>query len=230
MEGKLEDFDLIGLMKALAKAGRRGCVKISYPGGEGEIYFNKNWLTKITIDPNPVPFGNRLIRKKIITREQLDDLLDQKAIYELSDPLGVLISNRGWIKEEVLKEQLKDHIKECFFFLTTKKEGSFAVLDKAAGPEEELIQIDELEKAIEEMAGKLEKIKGKLSSLQAIVKRNSYAKAGELSNEEEKIFFSLLDEEKSLEDIQRQGCFTEYETFVLAYNLLENGFIEVVRD
>lgn len=230
MEGKLEHFDLIGVVTALAKAGRQGCIRISYPEGEGEIYFKKGWLTKISINPNPVPFGNRLVRKKVLTREQLDDLLDEKAINELPEPLGVLMATRSWVKKEELREYLKEHAEECFFFLSTKKEGEFAVLEKMAEPEEELIQIDELVKAVQERTSKIKKIKEKIPSLQAIAKRNSFARASDLSSEEEKLFFSFLDGEKSLEDIQRQGGFTEYEAFVLAYELLEKGFIEVIKD
>lgn len=228
MEGKLEHFDLIGVITALAKAGRQGCIRISYPEGEGEIYFKKGWLTKITINPNPVPFGNRLVRKKIITREQLDDLLDEKAIYELPEPLGVLMARKGWVKQEELRRFLKEHIEECFFLLSTKREGEFAVLEKVAEPEEELIEIDELARTTQERLSKLKKIKEEIPSLQVVVKRNSFAKADDLSTEEEKLFFSFLDGEKFLEDIERQGGFTEYETFVLAYELLKKGFIEIV--
>ncbi len=230
MEGKLEHFDLTEVIAALSKAGRRGCIKISYSEGEGEVYFKKDWLTKIAISPNPVPFGNRLVRKKVITREQLDDLLDEKTINELPEPLGVLMVRKGWVEGEKLKEYLKEHVKECFFLLSTKKDGEFEVLEKAAEPEEELIQIDELVAAMQEMTGKIKEIKKEISSIRTIVKKNSFAKASDLSDDEEKLFFSFLDGEKSLEDIQRQGGFTEYETFVLAYELLEKGFIEVVND
>ncbi len=230
MEGKLEHFDLLEVIASLAKTGRRGCIRISYPEGEGEIYFSQNWINKITLNPNPVPFGNRLVRKKVITREQLDDLLDEKSINSLSQPLGVLMVEKGWVRKEELKGYLREHIEECFFFLSSKKKGEFAFLEKMAEENEKLVQVEELVKAVRQMKKTLEEIKKRITSLEVLVKKKADANADDLVDEEEKLFLSFLDGEKKLGDLQRQAGFTEYEAFVLAYNLLEKDLIEIAKD
>lgn len=230
MEGKLEHFDLVEVITSLAKAGRTGCIRISYPEGEGEIYFVNGWITKVALNPNPVPFGNRLVREKVISREQLDDLLEEKLINKLSEPLGVLMAERGLVGKEKLKSYLKEHVEECFFFLSSKRKGEFALLDKTAETEEKLIEVGELAKATNERIKMLEKVRKKIPSLRVLVKRSATAQTNDLIGEGEKLFLSLLDEEKCLEDIRRQAGFTEYEAFVLAYNLLEGNLVEVIEE
>ena len=131
MEGNIRDFSLEELISLLGRERKSGALSLESKEAKAEIVFDDGWITLISLKPNPVPLGSRIMRAGKVDREVIDELLEQQILGAESKPLGEILVEEGYIQPDELRELLREHVLEMLFVISRWKEAVFKFKEKA---------------------------------------------------------------------------------------------------
>ena len=107
--GRLEDFDLLSVIQMFCIGMHSGWLTIVGDNelGKGRVAFQNGLIIYATTDA-VVKFGTRLVKKKLLTSQQLDEALEAQKDEKGKRSLGAVLIEKGWVTQEHLQEELRD--------------------------------------------------------------------------------------------------------------------------
>jgi hypothetical protein len=230
MEGNLSDFSLDELIALLGKQKKSGALSLEGKEAKAEVVFDDGWITLVSLKPNPVPLGVRIMRAGIVEREVIDELLEDQILGAEKKPLGEILVEGGYIQPEDLRRLLKEHVLETLFVISRWKDAFFKFEEKKLA-----LKVDKLvgwEEALEELkkrANEWDKLRDIFASF------DLRARARDLSMSVEEVRLSplefnllkYLDGSRTVYDLARLMNCTEFEVCRLLNELLKRSLVEV---
>lgn len=107
--GRLEDFDLLSVIQMFCIGMHSGWLTIVGDNelGKGRVAFQNGLIIYATTDA-VVKFGTRLVKKELLTSQQLDEALEAQKDEKGKRSLGAVLIEKGWVTQEHLQEELRD--------------------------------------------------------------------------------------------------------------------------
>lgn len=107
--GRLEDFDLLSVIQMFCIGMHSGWLSIVGDNklGKGRVAFQNGLIIYATTDA-VVKFGTRLVKKELLTSQQLDEALAAQKDEKGKRSLGAVLIEKGWVTQEHLQEELRD--------------------------------------------------------------------------------------------------------------------------
>lgn len=107
--GRLGDFDLLSVIQMLCIGMHSGWLTIvgDSQQGKGRVAF-QNGLIIYASTEVVVRFGTRLVKKGLLTSEQLNEALSEQKSEEGKRSLGAVLIEKGWVTRDHLQEELRD--------------------------------------------------------------------------------------------------------------------------
>jgi hypothetical protein len=107
--GRLEDFDLLGVIQMFCIGMHSGWLTIvgDKQLGKGRVAFQNGLIIYATTDA-VVKFGTRLVKKELLTSQQLSEALKAQKDEKGKRSLGAVLIEKGWVTQEHLQEELRD--------------------------------------------------------------------------------------------------------------------------
>ena len=124
LEGRLEDLSLGDIFQIISLSKRSGVLTIIRKEGTGRLVFNKGQLIYGSSD-SISRLGYTLIKKGLITTEELEKGLRLQKANEMKTPLGGVLEKMGAISKDILQSELQNHLVEVVRDLVNWESGSF---------------------------------------------------------------------------------------------------------
>jgi len=124
LEGRLEDLSLGDIFQIISLSKRSGVLTIIRKEGTGRLVFNKGQLIYGSSD-SVSRLGYTLIKKGLITTEELEKGLRLQKANEMKTPLGGVLEKMGAISKDILQSELQNHLVEVVRDLVNWESGSF---------------------------------------------------------------------------------------------------------
>lgn len=137
LEGRLEDLSLPDIFQIISLSKRSGVLTMLRKEGTGRLVFNQGQVIYASSD-NKSRLGYTLVRKGIITNEDLENGLRTQKGKGSKKPLGTILAEMDVLSREVLEKEIKEHIIEVIRDLLKWEHGSFH-FELGAASEEEII-------------------------------------------------------------------------------------------
>ncbi len=130
-QGQLSSVSLTDLFQTLQMNRQTGTLSVSGPDGQRHIYFDAGQVAMCDAPPvdNRAFLLNALLRKSLLSPEQVDDL--NQRLYSLGHPLRDLILASGYVQEGELDEASAWCIEELVCPIFEWQEGDFTFSDGA---------------------------------------------------------------------------------------------------
>jgi len=124
LEGRLEDMGLPDIFQIISLSKRSGVLTIVRKEGTGRLVFNHGQLVFASSDSKS-RLGYDLIKKGLITTEELEKALRVQKAQDQRVPLGTILKNHGAITPPILEEEIKEHLVEVVRDILTWNQGYF---------------------------------------------------------------------------------------------------------
>lgn len=124
LEGRLEDLGLGDIFQIISLSKRSGVLTIIRKDGTGRLVFNKGLLIYGSSD-SVNRLGYTLVKKDIITNEELEKALRVQKTNGMKLPLGAVLIKMGAISKETLEVELRSHLAEVIRDFLSWESGSF---------------------------------------------------------------------------------------------------------
>ena len=107
--GRLEDFDLLSVIQMFCIGMHSGWLSIVGDNelGKGRVAFQNGLIIYATTDA-VVKFGTRLVKKELLTSQQLDEALAAQKDEKGKRSLGAVLIEKGWVTQKHLQEELRE--------------------------------------------------------------------------------------------------------------------------
>lgn len=125
-QGDLSVVTIENLMQMVSHAALSGELQLTTSGNSAVFFVHQGALVYGYLEKNPLRIGERLIKEKYITSEQLQEGLDHYRAANHPPKIGKILVEKGYLQQEDLEKAIKDHIKSIFFETLSWKKGSFA--------------------------------------------------------------------------------------------------------
>jgi tetratricopeptide (TPR) repeat protein len=231
IEGSLQDVNLADICQLLAMGRKTGCLSMTDRSNFGYIYFEDGRVIYASVLNRPGRLGELLVKNGAISRQQLSDAMEAQA-HHRGVRLGELMVRQGALTEQELRRYVNMQIEEAVYYLFTWTQGSFH-FDPDQKPDEEglfLVNIP-TESLLLEGARRVDEwslIEKKIPSFDLVfqvVKTPGAQEEGELTPSQRKIL-SLLDGERTVEDVVGESGLVEFEVGKALYGLIQAGFAD----
>ncbi|PIE60153.1 MAG: hypothetical protein CSA32_00425 [Desulfobulbus propionicus] len=124
-QGDLSQIALSDLAQLLDLAQLTGVLEVITSNNAGIFYFDNGNLVFGLLESNQERVGQRLLKERIITPEQLDECLEEHRDNNGQEKLGNILIRKGYLQPNMLTEALATQIREAFFETLTWNRGSF---------------------------------------------------------------------------------------------------------
>lgn len=124
LEGRLEDLGLADIFQIISLSKRSGILTIIRKEGTGRLVFNKGLLIYGSSD-SVSRLGYVLVKKHLITTEELEKALRTQKSSGMKLPLGAVLEKMGAISKEVLDKELREHLVNVVKDFLSWETGSF---------------------------------------------------------------------------------------------------------
>ena len=124
LEGRLEDLSLPDIFQMVSLSKRSGMLVLIRKEGTGRVVFNRGHVLYASAD-NKSRLGYSLVRKGIITNEDLENALQTQKTEGFKKPLGTILIEADVLSPEVLEKEVRRHIVEVIHDLLKWEKGSF---------------------------------------------------------------------------------------------------------
>ncbi len=143
LEGRLEDLSLPDIFQIISLSKRSGVLTLIRKEGTGRLVFNQGKVIYASSD-NKSRLGYTLVRKGIITDEDLENGLRVQKVKRSKKPLGTVLVEMNVLNREVLKKEIEEHITEVIRDFLKWEHGSFH-FELGGVSEEEIVMKNGLE-------------------------------------------------------------------------------------
>src|SRR4051812_6125518 len=124
IRGSLKEASLPDVLQLLSMGKKTGCLSVGHRGSFGYIYFDKGKIVYASIVNRRDRLGDMLVKKAIITQQQLDAAVDAQ-IRRRDKKIGELLVEQRSLTPDQLRQFLRVQIEEAVYFLFTWTEGTF---------------------------------------------------------------------------------------------------------
>ncbi|UCC47904.1 MAG: tetratricopeptide repeat protein [Gemmatimonadota bacterium] len=231
IKGSLKEASLPDVLQLLTMGGKTGCLSVTDRQSFGYIYFEEGRIIYASLLNRRDRLGDILVREKVITREHLDDAIEEQSKARDGRRLGEILKDKGFIDQTTLHKWVRHQIEEAVYHLFTWSQGTF-YFEPGQRPEREsiLVSIDP-ESLLLEGARRVDEwgqIEKKVPSLELTFTLDSDRSASistlNLTEEQEKIL-PLLDGKHSGWDIVEETALPEFEVGKALYALITVGLV-----
>jgi len=124
LEGRLEDLSLPDIFQIISLSKRSGVLTVIRKEGTGRLVFNQGQIIYASSD-NKSRLGYTLVRKGIITNQDLENGLRIQKVKGSKKPLGTILVEMDVLSQEILEKEIKEHVIEVLRDLLRWEHGSF---------------------------------------------------------------------------------------------------------
>lgn len=229
-EGNLADFKVPDILQLIANQGKSGVLSIFSTEDMVTVGFEEGMVTAAFYGSGgkQAPLEDYLVKSGRLSEKDLERVLTLRR--ESGLPIEDILVREKYLSEEELIELIGFKIQEVMDWLLTLTEGTFKFEADVTIYKESTVrvQLDVQTILLEGMrrADEWPRIEKSLPSRWIIVGRKEEPILSiEFSNEEKKVL-SLLDYDKTVDDLVDLGGLGKFRTYHAIYNLLEVGAAE----
>lgn len=124
LEGRLEDLGLSDIFQIISLSKRSGVLTLIRKEGTGRLVFNQGQVIYATSDTRS-RLGYTLVKKGIITNDDLEYALRIQKGRGSMKPIGTLLMEMGAVEHEALEREIREHIILIVKDLLSWNTGSF---------------------------------------------------------------------------------------------------------
>jgi hypothetical protein len=232
LSGNLETFSLNSIFQLLSVDQKTGVLAVRNEDKEIRIYIKDGEIIYATGSQKRDRLGQFLKNNNLISQEQLQASL-KKARTE-KKVLGKVLIEQGILNSQKLQEIIHQQIEFLIFNLFLWDQGEFEYNDAALNLKGMIVAKINVVSLLLEASRRIDEI--------SILKKHIpsdrvvYRITGKVSNKDEVTLKSaelkilgLIDGQRSLRQMIRDGGFDEYAAYRTAYSLLSSGLIESVK-
>jgi hypothetical protein len=139
LEGRLEDLSLPDIFQIVSLSKRSGVLVLIRKEGIGRVVFNRGHIFYAS-SGNKTRLGYTLVRKGIITGQDLEKALRIQKAEGFRKPLGMIMVEMDAVSPEVLEKEVRGHIVEVIYDLLKWEKGSFHFELSAPGEEDVVLE------------------------------------------------------------------------------------------
>lgn len=231
IKGSLKEASLPDVFQLLTMGGKTGCLSVTDRQSFGYIYFEDGRIIYASLLNRRDRLGDILVRENVITREQLDQAIEEQSKKRDGRRLGEILRDNDAIDEKTLQQFVKLQIEEAVYHLFTWSQGTF-YFEPGQKPEREqiLVSIDP-ESLLLEGARRVDEwsqIENKIKSLDVIYQldadKSATISALNLTPEQEAIL-PYLDGKHSGWEMVEETALPEFEVGKALYGLATAGLV-----
>lgn len=229
IKGSLREASLPDVLQLLSMGGKTGCLSVTDRHSFGYLYFREGRIIYASILNRSDRLGDILVRQGEISREQLEEAIEDQSRSRGERRLGQILIERGFIDQPTLRRFVRHQIEEAVYHLFTWSQGTF-FFETGRLPEREqiLVSIDPGSLLLEgaRRVDEWSQIEKKVPSLELVFALNpdrvSSISSLSLSEEQEELL-PYLDGEHSGWDIIDDTALSEFEVGKALYGLVSAG-------
>ncbi len=230
LQGSLASFKLPDVLTLLSSAKKSGTLILTGFGRQSYVLFNHGALVFAGSDQEKLRLGSLMLRRKVITREQLERIED--ALRRQSGRFGQIAIDNGILNEEQVHDSLKVQVSEVVYDAFVWPEGKFRFTDELQIPEYAVTISVDLPNLIMEGARRIEEWEhcAKLLPDENVVFRvvsNPKEEKITLSAAEWKVLF-LVNGQRTLAELVAEAEDDAFDVYRIIYGLYANRLIEPV--
>lgn len=124
LEGRLEDLGLPDIFQIIGLSKRSGVLTIIRKEGSGRLVFNNGQVVYASAD-NKSRLGYNLVRKGVISQDDLENALREQKSRGGGRPLGTVLLEMKAISRDDLEKEIRGHITDVVRELLAWSRGSF---------------------------------------------------------------------------------------------------------
>lgn len=137
LEGRLEDLSLGDIFQIISLSKRSGVLTLIRKEGTARMVFTQGQVIFASSDTRS-RLGYTLVRKGIISNEDLEQSLRMQKTKGSIKPIGTLLLEMGAIDQQTLEREIRDHVIQIIQDLLTWDTGSFH-FELGPVPDEEVV-------------------------------------------------------------------------------------------
>jgi tetratricopeptide (TPR) repeat protein len=231
IKGSLKEASLPDVLQLLTMGGKTGCLAVTDRQSFGYIYFDEGRIVYASLLNRRDRLGDTLVREGVISREQLEEALEEQSKKREGQRLGEILMGKGLLDEATLRRYVQHQIQEAVFLLFTWSQGTF-YFEPGKRPDREtiLVSIDP-ESLLLEGARRVDEwhqIGKKVPSFELVFSldpdRSASLSSVELTPEQERIL-PYLDGKHSGWDLIEETALSEFDVGKALYGLVQAGLV-----
>lgn len=125
LEGNLNAFKFPEILQFLGRGRMTGVLSVSRGETRIEITFNDGKIVGAISTDRALRIGEALVYAGLITRQSMEEALEAQDSQEPKPFLGQILTKRGYIEEQALKDFVELQVKEEVWDLFSWEEGNF---------------------------------------------------------------------------------------------------------
>jgi tetratricopeptide (TPR) repeat protein len=228
IKGSLKEASLAEVCQLLALGLKTGCLSIADRSRFGQVYFDRGRIIFARIVNRRDRLGDLLVADGLLTQEQVDAVLQEQA----KNPerrFGELLLEHQLIAQEDLQRYFRMHIEEAVFHLFTWTRGHF-YFEAGQRPEEAEVTMPlNAESLLLEAARRVDEwslIQKRIPSAELVFEIDEERLAGSDAKlaDEQRVVATLLDGERSVQDIIDRTGLNEFDVGKALFGLVQAGF------
>ncbi|MDH3222425.1 MAG: DUF4388 domain-containing protein [Gemmatimonadota bacterium] len=229
LEGSLAEVSLADICQLLAMGRKSGCLTVRDQGSFGYVYFEAGRVIHATVLNRPDRLGDLVVAGQLLEPGQLARVEAERGDRTLAQAL----SESEWVEADQLEPLLAMQVEEAIYHLFSWANGSFHFdPDQPLDPKMPRVSMN-AEGLLLEGARRVDEwgqIQKKIPSPDLIfgmVENPPDEVETELTKDQKKVM-SLLDGERTVDDLVKASGLLEFDTSKALFGLLVAGFIERV--
>lgn len=231
LQGSLASFKLPDVLTLLSSGNKSGTLMLAGFGRQSYVLFSGGALVYAGSDQEKFRLGNLLLRKKRITREQLQEV--DLAMRRSGARFGQIAVQKGILSDDELREHLKVQVSEVVYDAFVWIEGTFRFNEDLQLPDYAVTISVDLKNLMMEGARRIEEWEKAVELLpdDRVVFRVVSAPKDDkitLSAEEWKVLF-LVNGQRTLADLVAEAEDDALNVYRIIYGLHANRLIEAAR-
>jgi len=232
LKGNFETFNLNSIFQLLSDDQKTGVLKVRNEDKEIRVYIKDGQIIYATGSQNTDRLGHFLISKGTISQEQLQEALKKGKAEKKA--LGKILLEKGILTLQNLKEIIHQQIEHLIFNLFLWDHGEFEYNDAALNLKGMIVAKINVVGLLLEASRRIDEI--------SIFKKHipndmlTYRITGKVIDQDEITLNSvelkilgLVDGQRSIRQVIRDGAFDEYSAYKILYSLLSSGLIESTK-
>lgn len=230
LHGSIPAFRLPEVLVFLNTTRKSGALTVTGDAREATLYFDQGALVFATTNQESLRLGAILLRRKLISREQRDEI--DRIMREAGERFGQVAVSQGAISEEQLRDYLKVQASEIIFDAFVWNGGTFVFRQELSLPPYAVTIAVDLANLMMEGARRIDEWEQcvKLLPDSAAVYRVVASPRDEkitLTSDEWKILF-MINGQRTLEELCRDSEEDAFHVYRVVYGLLANQLVEPV--
>jgi len=226
VKGSLSEASFTDVLQLLTFSNRAGCLSVTDGRNFGNVFIRDAGIIYANLINRRDRLGDVLVTQKKITQEALEQALTRQK--EQKKRLGEVLIEMGVISREDLEHYLRYQIEEVIFQMLTWETGYFSFEPDLLPPVEEFAVFITPQELLLEGArriGEWKKLEGKLPPFDTVLKQKPLDRPLAFTEDEKKII-TLIDGERTIDEIVKVSEFDFFATCRTLYGLFSAGILE----